>query len=214
MSAISSAGNPGAAALAGYEPANSRADGLGSVAAHKNPLAGLTEWAGRTSKLTEVRTAEPFAELYARAAANLEKSGARLAETVVSPDERAAREELIAARAEVRYFTGDDKKFREVLEKFEATFLGMIMREARKTLNPEKDILGNGTGQQWFTEYLDDAYADLGSKTGTGSGIKEMMYREYVGHVRAEAGLAKTGAAMKDYSGSVREYSRMIDKIG
>lgn len=196
------AGNFSAAAdpaLASLHQGSNHLNPLGGVARKQDPVVSLYKKIGHALQdMEDAKTAGSGRET--------EKSTEAGKETLSAAERQQLQKEL-------EYFAGQDRRFREVLGQFESMFISMIMREGRKTLNPDNDILGNGAGQKWFTEELDNAYALLGSQTRGGSGIKQNMYREYVSHVRAEAGLKKTPPELKDFDRSIQQYSNMLDEI-
>ena len=70
----------------------------------------------------------------------------------------------------------DDKQLRAACAEFESYFLYIMLKEMRKTVNKDSNMLYSHT-EEIFQSLLDEEYGKAMSKSG-GIGLADMMYRQ------------------------------------
>ncbi|HCD08885.1 MAG: rod-binding protein [Thermoanaerobacter sp.] len=70
----------------------------------------------------------------------------------------------------------DKQKLKEVCQQLEATFIGLMLNEMRKTI-PEDSLTGNSLAKDVFTSMLYDKYAEMLAQNGS-FGLADQIYNQ------------------------------------
>ncbi len=105
------------------------------------------------------------------------------------------------------------RKLREACEDFEALFIYMLLKEMRKTVNEENDLLGNFLGKEIYDAMYLDAISKEASRRG-GLGIADMLYNQLKDKVFHKPSEKNKGCLYEDknrpkqYSNNIRKDNR------
>lgn len=106
----------------------------------------------------------------------------------------------------------DEQRLRSASADFEALFVKQMLSAMRKTI--PKDAEGNGLiresqGEKIFRDLLDTEYANMLSRSGSGSGLGEMMFKQLVKRYQ----LQNTGTATNQASKTVDSAQKELGKL-
>ena len=77
---------------------------------------------------------------------------------------------------------GEKEGLREAASEFEVLFLQQVMKSMRDT-GFKSELVRKSEGEMMFQSMLDEQYARLGTQTGGGLGLSEMIYKQYLSHL-------------------------------
>jgi len=90
-----------------------------------------------------------------------------------------ARSEVEASRSHSHELDGDERKsLRETCQKFEAIFVGYMLKQMRKTV-PQSSLFPETPAEKIYRSMLDDEVAQAACKTG-GIGLADMVFNDLV----------------------------------
>ena len=96
-----------------------------------------------------------------------------------------ARSEVDASRSRSHELERDERKsLREACQKFEAIFVGYMLKQMRKTV-PESSLLPETPAERIYRSMLDDEVAQAACKGG-GIGLADMIFNGLVNNTREE----------------------------
>ncbi len=78
--------------------------------------------------------------------------------------------------------TGEKERLREAASEFEVLFLQQVMKSMRES-GFESELVRKSEGEKMFQSMLDEQYARLGTQSGGGLGLGEMIYKQYLSHL-------------------------------
>ena len=78
--------------------------------------------------------------------------------------------------------TVEKERLREVASEFEVLFLQQVMNSMRDS-GFESGLVRKSEGEKMFQSMLDDQYARLGTHSGGGLGLGDMIYNQYLSHL-------------------------------
>src|SRR5262245_54083390 len=68
-------------------------------------------------------------------------------------------------------------KLKQATQDFEAIFVGMMLKEMRKTMTSDNPLFGNSSQAKYYQEMMDDAVAHQISRTGQ-FGLGNLLYKK------------------------------------
>jgi peptidoglycan hydrolase FlgJ len=68
-------------------------------------------------------------------------------------------------------------KLKKATQDFEAVFVGMMLKEMRKTMTSDNPLFGNSSQAKYYQEMMDDAVAHQISRTGK-FGFGDLLYKK------------------------------------
>ena len=74
------------------------------------------------------------------------------------------------------------ERLREAASEFEVLFLQQVMNSMRDS-GFESELVRKSEGEKMFQSMLDEQYARLGTQSGGGLGLGEMIYKQYLYHL-------------------------------
>lgn len=97
-----------------------------------------------------------------------------------------ARSEVEASRSHSHKLDQDDRKsLREACQKFEAIFVGYMLKEMRKTV-PESSLFPETPAEKIYRSMLDDEVAKSACQAG-GIGLADMVFNDLVNNTQEES---------------------------